>query len=90
MSPPLPSLVNLSLVYWTAAPDPVAKFRLPAAADWAEGVDMFRHEVNGGTLADRVDLVDDELGCVIATAYPEGDNDIKIVFPWEQTQPQLA
>jgi hypothetical protein len=86
MIPPLPSLVNLSLVYMTAAPDPVDVFRLPAAADWAEGVDMFRHAVGGGISVDRVDLVDDELGCVIATAYPEGDNDIEIVFP----QPQLA
>jgi hypothetical protein len=87
MNTPLPNIVNLSLVYMTAAPDPVDVFRLPAAADWAEGVDMFRHAISGGIAVDRVYLVDDDLGCTIATAYPgDNDNDVEIVFP----QPQLA
>lgn len=51
---------------------------------------MFRHDVSKGITVDQVDLVDDELGCVVAIAYPDGDNAVEIIFPWEQTHPQLA
>lgn len=86
MNNPIPTLFNFSLEYMTAAPDPVEKFRLPAAASWEEGVEMFRRAISGGIAVDRVYLVDDDSNSLIATAFPNGEYDVEIVFP----QPQLA